>query len=86
VVVSSGPAEATVPSVVGLTEANAINTLSGQGFNASVVEQETADPSEDGRVIDQNPAGNSTATQGSTVTITVGRFVAPTSSTTTTAP
>ncbi|HUH04892.1 MAG TPA: Stk1 family PASTA domain-containing Ser/Thr kinase [Kofleriaceae bacterium] len=76
VVVSTGPPTATVPSVVGLTEANAINTLRSQGFVANVTEQETSDPAEDGRVISQDPAGNSTAEQGSTVTIVIGRFVA----------
>jgi beta-lactam-binding protein with PASTA domain len=78
VVVSSGPAESTVPSVVGLTEANAINTLDNDGFNPTVVEQDTSDPTQDGRVLAQDPAGNATAQNGSTVTITVGRFVAPT--------
>ena len=76
VVVSTGPATATVPSVVGLTEANAINTLSSRGFSADVVEQDTSDPTQDGRVISQDPGGNTTAPEGSTVTITVGRFVA----------
>jgi serine/threonine-protein kinase len=78
VVVSSGPAESTVPSVIGLTEANAINTLRGAGFEVNVQEQDTDDPTQDGRVIDQDPAGNATAEQGSTVTIVVGNFVEPT--------
>jgi serine/threonine-protein kinase len=77
VVVSSGPAESPVPSVIGLTEANAINTLRNAGFEPTVVEQDTDDASQDGRVIDQDPAPNETAAEGSTVTITVGRFVAP---------
>jgi beta-lactam-binding protein with PASTA domain/predicted Ser/Thr protein kinase len=75
VVVSSGPGESTVPSVVGLTEANAINTLNNAGFNPVPVEQDTADPTEDGRVIEQDPGGNTTAEDGATVTITIGRFV-----------
>ncbi len=77
VVVSSGPAEATVPSVVGLTEANAINTLSNNGFNPVVQEQDTDDPTQDGRVISQDPEANSSALVGSQVTIVVGRFVEP---------
>jgi serine/threonine-protein kinase len=77
VVVSSGPAEGTVPSVVGLTEANAINTLNNAGFTPEVVEQDTGDSSQNGRVIEQSPAGNTTAEEGSTVRITVGRFVDP---------
>jgi serine/threonine-protein kinase len=77
VVVSSGPAERTVPSVVGLTEANAINTLNNAGFSPEVVEQDTDDPTQDGRVISQDPAANTTETEGATVTITVGNFVDP---------
>jgi serine/threonine-protein kinase len=75
-VVSSGPAMATVPDTEGLSEANAINAIQGEGFKVTVTEQDTADPTEDGRVIDQTPAGNSEQEQGSTVTIVVGRFVA----------
>lgn len=77
VVVSSGPAESAVPSVIGLTEANAINTLNNAGFSPTVVEQDTADNAQNGRVIDQDPAANSLALNGSTVTIYVGRFVDP---------
>jgi serine/threonine-protein kinase len=77
VVVSSGPAESPVPSVVGLTEANALNTLNNAGFEPTVDEQDTDDPTQDGRVISQTPAPNTPATAGSTVTIVVGRFVAP---------
>jgi beta-lactam-binding protein with PASTA domain len=78
VIVSSGPAEATVPSVVGLSEANAINTLQSDGFVPNVIEQDTNDPTEAGRVISQSPTGSSSAPEGSTVDITVGRFVADT--------
>jgi serine/threonine-protein kinase len=74
VVVSTGAADVTVPSVVGLSQNNAVNTLESLGFVASIVEQDTIDPSEDGKVIDQTPAGNSSAPQGSTVEIVVGRF------------
>ncbi len=76
VVVSSGPAEGTVPSVIGLTEANAINTLNNAGFSPTVVEQDTADSTQNGRVIDQDPNGNTVAELGTTVTITVGKLVA----------
>ncbi|MEO7428657.1 MAG: PASTA domain-containing protein, partial [Acidimicrobiales bacterium] len=77
VVVSSGPPNATVPSVVGLTEANAVNTLQSKGFTAQVTPQETTDPAQDGRVISQDPPGNSSAEKGSTVTIVVGHLVTP---------
>ena len=58
-----------------LGPSNAINTLQSKGFVPNVLEQDTVDPSQDGRVIDQTPEGNSSAEEGSTVEITVGRFV-----------
>jgi serine/threonine-protein kinase len=75
IVVSTGPARATVPSVVGLTEAHALDQLRAAGFSPRVVEQTTTDPDEDGRVISQDPAGGTEAEVGSTVTIEVGRFL-----------
>ncbi len=78
VVVSSGPAEETVPSVEGLTEANAINTLNSKGFQAVVSDETeaTIDPTEDGRVFSQTPGPNTTANAGSKVTIILYRFEA----------
>jgi serine/threonine-protein kinase len=76
VVVSSGPAEDEVPSVTGLTEANAINTLNAAGFNPVVVEQDTVDPTQNGRVIDQDPDAFTVRPVGSDVTIIIGRLVA----------
>ena len=78
VVVSSGPATAEVPSVEGLTEANAINTLNSNGFQAVVSDETeaTIDPSEGGRVFSQTPGPNTTANAGSTVTIILYRFEA----------
>ena len=79
VVVSTGPAEETVPSVEGLTEANAINTLNSRGFQAVVSDQTevTSDPTLDGRVFSQTPGANATAPAGSVVTITLYRFEEP---------
>jgi beta-lactam-binding protein with PASTA domain len=39
--------------------------------------QDTADPDEEGVVLDQDPAGTTEAERGSTVTIFVGRLVFP---------
>jgi beta-lactam-binding protein with PASTA domain len=47
-----------------------------------VVQQDTSDPSQDGHVQSQDPGAQSEAAPKSTVTITVGRFVADTSTTT----
>ena len=67
IIVSSGPPEVTVTSVVGLTRNNAINSLQAAGF---VVELQGDDPEcSDLEVVDQDPDGNSTAPRGSTVTI-----------------
>ncbi|MEQ1788484.1 MAG: PASTA domain-containing protein, partial [Acidimicrobiales bacterium] len=75
VVVSSGPGESPVPSVINLTEANAINTLNAAGFTPVPVEQDTTDPTQNGRVIAQSPGANVIAADGSEVTITIGRFI-----------
>jgi beta-lactam-binding protein with PASTA domain/predicted Ser/Thr protein kinase len=69
VVVSSGPAESTVPFVIGLTRENARNVIESNGFIVAE-EGDTTGCSPDGiRVVDQDPAGNTTAPDGSTVTI-----------------
>src|SRR6185503_2810158 len=63
-------ATTTVPPVVGLTQAQATNGLTGAGF--LVVTAFANDPAVlAGRVISQNPAGNTQATSGSTVGIVV---------------
>jgi serine/threonine-protein kinase len=72
-VVSDGPASATVPSVVGSSEDNAIAALEAQGFQVDTQDQEVIDPSQDGKVISQSPSGGSDQDAGSTVTIVVGR-------------
>jgi serine/threonine-protein kinase len=66
--------EATVPDVVGQDEATAISTIEGAGFRTRVVERAVTDAAQDGIVIRQSPAGGSSGTRDSTVTITVGRL------------
>jgi eukaryotic-like serine/threonine-protein kinase len=81
---SSGPENKIVPNVVGRTEASAIDRLEADGFVVDVSTQSSTEAN-DGRVIAQTPAGNETATPGSTVAITVGVFTPePTTSTSTT--
>lgn len=75
IVVSSGPAEVEVPSVVGMTEADATATLEGAGFQVVVQNQTVIDAADVGRVIDQSPNAGTRAPRGSTVTITVGKPV-----------
>jgi beta-lactam-binding protein with PASTA domain len=72
--VSEAGATATVPSVVGEDKETAKADLKAAGFSPEKVEQDTTDPSEDGIVVDQAPAGGTTALRKSHVTIYVGRF------------
>jgi beta-lactam-binding protein with PASTA domain/predicted Ser/Thr protein kinase len=89
--VSNGPPEVTVPDVVGYTSQQAVQTLQADGF---VVTQqyENTGADQDNIVQSQNPAGNSTATKGDTVTIVIGQHSPgpppppPTTTTTTTTP
>jgi serine/threonine-protein kinase len=76
-VVSSGPepvTEVDVPNVVGLTRADAVSNLRSLGLSPSVQEQTTDIEPQDGRVIDQNPGGGTTVSEGTRVVITVGVF------------
>jgi serine/threonine-protein kinase len=73
IVVSSGPADVEVPSVVGMTEADATAALRSAGFEVAVQHQTVLDAADVGRVIDQSPNAGTRAPKGSTVTITVGQ-------------
>jgi eukaryotic-like serine/threonine-protein kinase len=69
-----GPAELTVPNVIGLTEAEATSKLEGSEFGVSVVPQDVTDESQVGLVLGQDPPGETEANAGDTVTITVGQL------------
>lgn len=75
--VSSGPALVSVPSVVGLDQASAQAELAAAGFHVRVSTESTTDPSQDGTVTAQDPAGGTKAPDGSTVTITVAQLAQP---------
>ena len=72
--VSSGPADVLVPDVVGLDEQSARQELEAAGFEVRVVDVPTADPSEDGFVISQDPPGESSSPKGSVITLRIARF------------
>ena len=77
--ISRGPAASTpVPDVRNQDETTAKELLRGSGFKVNVVPQDASDPSEEGIVLDQRPAGGANAPSGSTVTIFVGRYSGPT--------
>ena len=70
--ISSGPAQVTVPDVTGFAQEDAKQTLIGQGFRVTVVEEES-DSADPGTVLRQTPAGDATAPPGSLVTIVVAK-------------
>jgi serine/threonine-protein kinase len=71
-IVSSGPPQVTVPSVVGETEASARSALANAGLNVTRALEDSADVPK-GQVIAQDPGGGSTVDEGSTVTLTVSK-------------
>ncbi|HEX3425182.1 MAG TPA: Stk1 family PASTA domain-containing Ser/Thr kinase [Acidimicrobiales bacterium] len=79
--VSTGPQGVSVPGVDGDTESVAAAALQNAGFNVSVVTESTTNPANSGIVLSERPSGG-TAPAGSTVTIVVGQYNNPTTSTT----
>jgi serine/threonine-protein kinase len=82
--VSKGPGTTPVPDETGSDQGTAKADLQQAGFHVKVVQQTTTDLNQDGYVISQNPPGGANAKPGSTVTITVGKYVAPTTAPATT--
>jgi serine/threonine-protein kinase len=76
--VSKGPTESAVPDVTSFSRADAIATLRNSGFKVVVDVTETNDQTQDGVVLTQTPGPGESAKPGTTVTITVGQFVEPT--------
>jgi len=69
-IISSGPAQKQIPSVIGETQTQATSDLTRAGFTVHSKQQaSTSVPA--GNVISQSPAGNTKAPNGSAVTITV---------------
>ncbi len=73
-VVSEGPAPATVPNVVGDALSQAETTLVNDGFTPSKTCQSVSAQSESGNVISQNPAAYSQSTSGAPVQIVYGAY------------
>jgi eukaryotic-like serine/threonine-protein kinase len=77
--VSKGTTATTpVPDVTNQDEPTAKALLEGSGFKVRETKQAVSDPSEDGIVLDQSPAGGTNAPSGSTVTIAVGNYTGTT--------
>jgi serine/threonine protein kinase len=73
--VSKGPKESAVPDVTSQDEDAARSALESAGFDVVVQDEETTDPTQDGIVLNQEPAGGTRAAPGTTVTIFVGRLL-----------
>ncbi len=85
VVVSNGAGTAVVPNVVGESKDQAKGDLKTAGLSVRMVQRTTTDENEDGTVLDQSPSAGTRLRRGEFVTIFVGKFMAPpTTSTTTT--
>ncbi|MGH9004168.1 MAG: PASTA domain-containing protein, partial [Acidimicrobiia bacterium] len=80
-IISTGKEQVRVPNVVGLSRSDATTELENAGFQVTVREVTSLDPSNAGRVIAQSPSADSKADKGSIVTITVGKFGGTTSTT-----
>ena len=84
--VAKQPQDVEVTDVTGETQDDAVQRLSKDGFEITIVQQPVDSQEGDGVVLQQDPAGGK-AKRGSTVTLTVGKFDAGAApGTTTTAP
>jgi serine/threonine-protein kinase len=84
--VSRGPSTVAVPDVTSQDVTVAQATLEAAGFGSDVVLEDTDDPTLDGIVLSQDPAGSEQAEAGSTVTLFVGRYTGDTGDETTPIP
>jgi len=73
IIVSSGPELTAVPNVLGMTVDEAKSAIEGAGFTFRQGGTANANPSDDGKVVAQNPSGGTRAEKGATVTVTVGK-------------
>src|SRR4029453_8345033 len=72
--VSKGPTESVIPDVSSFSRTDAIATLRNSGFKVVVDTSDVQDPSLDSVVLFQTPGAGTSATPGTTVTITVGPY------------
>ncbi len=86
VVVSTGAGSAIVPNVVGESKDQARADLKDAGLSVRIVKRTTSDPNEDGQVLDQSPVAGTRLRRGEFVTVFVGKFSEPPTTTTPTTP
>ncbi len=73
VLVSSGPAQTSVPDVVGQSRAAAEATLTNAKLAAGAITQQTSTEQSPGTVLEQSPAAGSSLPDGGTVSLTVAQ-------------
>jgi eukaryotic-like serine/threonine-protein kinase len=83
-VIAQAPTTASVPATHGQTAAAATSALQAAGFKVGETTMPVTDKSKNGVVLHQTPKPGTTAKKGSTVTIVVGQYTAPTPTTPTT--
>jgi serine/threonine-protein kinase len=69
---SSGPAQVSVPDVVGQSESSATAELSNAGLRTDITEQESTSQ-QPGTVLSESPAAGAKVAKGSTVAVTVAK-------------
>jgi serine/threonine-protein kinase len=79
--VSNGPQTTPLPDVSGQTEADAKATLTAAGFEVTVTPEDTDVETFDGVVISQDPPGNTQQDPNTIVTLFVGVYVPPVTTT-----
>jgi beta-lactam-binding protein with PASTA domain len=73
VIVSGGPAQTTVPDVVGQSRAAAEATLTNAKLAAGAITQQTSTEQSPGTVLEQSPAADSSLPDGGTVNLTIAQ-------------
>lgn len=86
VYVSTGPTQVTVPNLSGDTQSQAASQLQNAGLKGSFTSATASSASQNGLVIAQSPSAGTTATDGSTVSVTIGQYTAPSTTSTTSTP
>ncbi len=75
ITVSTGIQKVSVPNVVGLSRADAVQQLKSVGLTAQPRETDVTDPAQDGVVTDQRPAAGIEIEKGKSVVIIIGVLV-----------
>ncbi|MDQ2728472.1 MAG: Stk1 family PASTA domain-containing Ser/Thr kinase [Actinomycetota bacterium] len=86
VYVSTGAGRVTVPNLSGDSQTQAASALQSAGLKASFTTGTASSSSQNGLVVGQTPSAGTAATDGSTVTVTIGQYTAPSTTPSTTPP